>query len=507
MSGNQSWTQPSTNPPYPAPANNTTYNAPTSSVPPLPTNVPLPSGMPQPNGGAAPANPHKSKTTRIVIIIAVLVMVVAAIAAGGFYYFSSNSHDAAVSQYGKAVNHFADTKSALKSAIKHANRDTEDIHKGQVKNPGLLDDYRQTLKTSRNLSEAKAPATIADTSSASTKDLKQATRSLNDLSRRVSDSANDISDAAKKLVNSKNDADAVLEPIEREVSTAEKQKKANDEEAADSGIDLSEIKRGDYSSLDGTWTNPGGAWMKISNGKVTPQNPVEGSNPPYRLADCPGGEDDYCFSPGTLPSSQYQLLQNGALQDFHGEEVNLQYSLIVVPRNVTLYNASYDSDDVGSDPTDSSRDRIIPSAGPAINQGQTPLCGDSGCAYYRSDGGEVSQTSKRKLKSKVDAANDDIASMDEKWEEEAKANFQCRVDVVNGAKKTCRSISNADDSDEADQSDDTDTGNSDTSAYLEPNTSDKRLSLLASIRRSGGENPDSNHQLGDVARRELRFVD
>ncbi|WEV64603.1 DUF6287 domain-containing protein [Bifidobacterium sp. ESL0732] len=495
MSGNQSFNQSGANPPYPAPANNATYNAPTSSIPPLPTNVPLPSGMQlQPNGGAMPAKPHKGKTTKIVIIAAVVV-VLAAIAAGGFYYFSSNSHDAAVSQYGKAVNHLADTKSDLRSAIKRANSDTEDIHKGQVKNPDLLDDYRKTLKTSRNLSDAKATKTIADTSSASTKDLKQAIQSLNDLSGKISDSANDISDIAKKLVDSKKDADDVLKPIEREVSAAEKQKKANDEEASNSGIDLSEIKRGDYSSLDGTWTNSGGAWMKISNGEVTPQNPVAGSNPPYQLADCPGTTHDYCFSPGKLPSSHYQLLQRGALQDFHGEEVNQQYSIVIVPKNVSLYNASYDSNDVGGDPTDSSRDRIIPSAGPAINQGQTPFCGDSGCAYYRSDGGESSQSSKRKLKSKVDAANHDIANMDEEWEEEAKANFQCRVDVVNGAQKSCRSTSNDDEN-----SDDADTSDTDTSAYLEPDTDRNRLSLLTSIRPSNVENMDSNHQLASVTR-------
>ncbi|WEV68833.1 DUF6287 domain-containing protein [Bifidobacterium sp. ESL0775] len=491
MSGNQSWNQPGTNAGYqPAPASNTIYNAPTSSIPPLPTTVPLPGGMtPQQNGGATPpAKTRKNKIT-MAIIIAAVVVVVAAIAAGGFYYYSTNSHDSAVTQYGKAVNHLADVKSDLKSAIKHANSDTSDIHKGQLKNPGLLDTYQKTLKKSRKLSNAKSPANISDTANTSTKDLKRATQSLNDLSGKIAASADDMSKAAKKIIDSKNAADEVLKPVEREVVAAEKQKKANDEEAANSGIDLGAIKHGDYSSLTGTWTNPGGAWMKISNGEVTPQNPVSGSTPPYRLAECPGGYDDYCFSPGTLPSTQYQLLQNGALQDFHGEEVNLQYSLVIVPKNVTLYNASYDSYDVGNDPTDSSRDRIIPSAGPAINQGQTPFCGDSGCAYYRSGGGEASDASKQKLKSKVNSANDDIANLDEQWEEEAKANFQCRVDVVNGAQKTCPAIgANDKDSNDAGKS-----GDTKASAYVESKTHGTKL-LASSALLDNTENSGSNHQ-------------
>lgn len=482
MSGNQPWNQPGANAAYPPQANNGIYNAPTSSIPPIPVNVPLPGGMqPQQNGGAMPAKPHKSRTTMIVIIAAIVV-VLAAAGAGGFYYYSSNSHDAAVSQYGKAVNHLADVKSDLKAAIKQANSDTKDIHKGQVKNPDLLGDYQKKLEASKKLSTIKANDTIADTSSASTNDLKQATQSLNELASKVSNSSKDMSNIAKKLVDSKADADDVLKPIEREVTAAEKQKKANDQEAANSGIDMIQIKRGDYSSLNGTWTNPGGAWMTITNGQLTPQNAFAGTTPPYTLQEC-GGYESQCMSYGDIPSTEAQLVQGGAYQ-YNEESPSVQEILIIAQKNSALNDVAPSNVTTMADPTDQSKDRIIP-IWIGTNQGQTPFCGNSGCAYYRNGGGEASQASKQKLKSKVDAANDDIAKMDDQWEEEAKANFQCRVDVVNGAQKTCPAIGE-DGKDDSGKS-----GDIKASAYFEPDTAGNSASTP--VRSGDVENLGSNH--------------
>ncbi|MDF7641390.1 DUF6287 domain-containing protein [Bifidobacterium sp. ESL0784] len=491
MSGNQPWNQPGANAAYPSQANNGTYNAATSNIPPVPTNVPLPGGMqPQQNGAATPAKPHKSKT-RMIVIIAAVVVVLTAAAAGGFYYYSSNSHNSAVSQYGKAVNNLADAKSDLKTAIKRANSDTEDIHKGQVKDPDLFGDYQKTLKTARKLSDAKAADTIADTSSASTKDLKQATQSLNNLIGKVNGSASSMSKVAKKLVDSKSDADDVLKPIEREVAAAEKQKKANDEEAANSGIDMTQIKRGDYSSLDGTWTNPGGAWMNISNGQLTPQNPFSGTTPPYTLREC-GGLDSQCMSYGDIPSTEDQLVQGGAYQ-YNEDSPSVQEILIVAQKNSALNDVAPSSYTTIPDPTDQSKDRIIP-IWIGTNQGQTPFCSDSGCAYYRSGGGEASDASKQKLKSKVNAANDDIAKMDDAWEEEAKANFQCRVDVVNGAQKTCSAIGDSDKGkDNSGKS-----GDTKASTYVEPSSGSSLTPTSVSV--SNPENRDSNHQAVSFSR-------
>ncbi|WEV72967.1 hypothetical protein [Bifidobacterium sp. ESL0790] len=420
------------------------------NIPPMPSgasDLPIPDAVPLPssNNGGTPGN--RKKTTTIIIAAIAAVALVAVCGGVGFHLYTQNSHSYAISQYQKASHRLDGARNDLDASISKAKSVAGNIDESQVEDARLIDDYTSTLAKTKKLTNAKPSVNVKDTSAASASELRNATQSANDLATDCENSAANLTKAAQNVVDSKTAADEALQPTEDAVSAAEEQKKSNDREAARNGVDVSDISESRYSSLDGTWTNPNGAWIRISHGILTPEYAVQGSTPPYRLSQCYGGLDEGCLEEGELPSNQIQLVQTGAVER-HDETPDIQFSIVVVPRNVSLYNVSYSSHELSGDPTDSSRDRIIVSGGPVIDQGQAPLCTDyttgdpnpTSCAYYR-DGGTVSDASQQRLNDKVDKANKSIATLDKKWQQKAKANFQCRISVVTGAQSSCPATS------------------------------------------------------------------
>ncbi|WEV72966.1 DUF6287 domain-containing protein [Bifidobacterium sp. ESL0790] len=387
--------------------------------------------------------PAKSKKNiiRAAIIAAVALIVIAAIGAFGYHYYTTHSRSYAISRYEKATQRLKDSQKQLDATIAKTDKTAGSVNESDVKRPTVVTTYTTTVRESRKTVKVR---TLTKTQLQSL-DVEQINKICNELEQAAahySASSGKVNDSAQQVMDAKADADKALSPVEHAIAAAEQQKKQNDAEAKKNGLDLKAIASGDYSSLNGTWTNPDGAWMKISNGNLTPQNPVQGTTPPYRLKEPTA--NNTLFNPehlSEIPKTQHTLLQDGARVDRPSEAPDI-YFLVTVQRGAKLYNASPSFSPqsyVGDDPTDSSRDRIIP-ANASANQGQTPFCASASCAYYR-DGGSVSAASQQKLKDKVDQANKLMAGLDQKWQQGAKTNFQCRIDVVNGANKTCESTS------------------------------------------------------------------
>ncbi|MDF7664041.1 DUF6287 domain-containing protein [Bifidobacterium sp. ESL0763] len=421
---------------------------PSGAAVPMPPTVPLP-GDPVPQPGAS--NGHKKRN----IIIAAVAAVAVLLACGGvgFHFYSQHSHSYALSRYQKASHRLADARGDLRSSVSKAKSAAGQIDDSQVEDASLIDDYDSAMKKTRKVENSRPAVSVHDTESASTTDLRNATQSLDDLAGDFENAAADVTKAAQKVVDSKTAADKVLKPAKDAVTAAEAQKKANDTEAANNGVNIDAIERGDYSSLDGTWTNSNGKWIKISHGILTPQWGFEGTTPPYHLHAC-NGYRSQCVEHG-MPGTQTELVQGGAFVDHHGHSVDFQANLLVVEKNAEFDNtAPFNLDESDPDPTDQSQDRIIPYV-PSFSQGQYPPCsnpdttrtdGDDShpyptvlnpsCAYYRA-GGNVSEASQQKLNDKVNTAKNDLASLDKQWEQKAKAALQCRLDMVTGAQSSC----------------------------------------------------------------------
>lgn len=438
--------------------NNNEWTSQDPNIPPLPSggaDLPIPDAVPLPSTNNS--GNRKKKTTIIIAAIAAVALV--AVCGGvGFHLYTQNSHSYAISRYQKASHRLDNARNDLDTSISKAKSSAGKIDESQIEDASLIDDYTSTLNKTKKLSNAKPSVSVKDSEAASTSELKDATQSMDDLAGDCENSAADLTKAAQKVVDSKNAADKTLQPTEDAVAAAEDQKKSNDREAENNGVNIDDIKRGDYSSLDGTWTNPDGKWVKIQNGILTPEGAYEGTTPPYHLHTCTGYRDQ-CMERAT-PATQTELVQGGAFVDYHGHAVDFQANLLVVERNAEFDNtAPSNQDESDPDYTDQSKDRIIPYV-PMYYQGQYPPCslpvdgptGDVGqshpfptspnpsCAYYR-NGGALSDASQQRLTDKVTKANKSIATLDKKWQQKAKANFQCRVDVVTGAQSSCPAMS------------------------------------------------------------------
>lgn len=385
-----------------------------------------------------------SKRTIRIALIALLILIVIGIAAGfGYHHYTTHSRSYAISRYDKAVTRLKDAHKQLDATIAKSNKTAGQVDEGDVQHPAVVTKYETVVRRSRRPIRVRV-LTRHQLNTFNVTEINNYSLKIEQAAANYDTSRGKVHDSAQHVMDEKHNTEVQLSPVEHAIASVEQQKKQNDAEAKKHGIDMDAIAKGDYSSLDGTWTNSDGAWMKISKGVLTPQNPVPGSTPPYRLRE--PDKNNNLFNPNYLdriPKTQHTLYQDGARVEHHGAAPDI-YFLVTVQQGAKLYNASPSfaaGTSIGDDPTDSSRDRIIP-ANATLYQGQEPFCQSASCAYYR-EGGVVSTASQQKLKDKEDQANKLMASLNHKWQESAKTNFQCRIDVVNGAQKTCETASSS----------------------------------------------------------------
>lgn len=408
------------------------------------------------------AKQHKASIIISIVMAATLVLGVCGYAS--WRYYTGHSHSYAQQRYAQSLKQLKDADLQLTEAVSKANASTRGITATQVDEPDTLTTYTEMIdKASKLISgplESKRAGThnpdesgVHNPNEASVQELNNAA----DVNEKAAKTRTDLKilleNSAQKVTDSRDSARKTLGPVEKAVATAEKQKQVADKEARGKALDTKAIASGDYSSLDGTWTNDTGAWMKIKDGKVTPQNPILGTTAPYTLRKCVG--QDSCVSNSILtgeygtytmqevPDTQIQLMQDGAVDcigpDGHGGCMRRDpYSIVAVQKDATLLNMSYDAnrDETTPNRTDSSRDRIIVSH--SAGQGGTPLCIDASFAYYRDESTlKPSASTQRKLDDAVESAQQSVDGLTQPWAETAKSGFQCRLDVVSGKRLSC----------------------------------------------------------------------
>ncbi|WP_236630799.1 DUF6287 domain-containing protein [Bifidobacterium aemilianum] len=394
---------------------------------------------------ADPSRPHPHRMRFIVLLMVVLALVLSVSGFAGYNYYRSHSRSYALSQYKGSKEALDKAQRQLASAITQADKSAGKIKQNQVDRPTTVSQYSKSMSAATKEHTAKAP-TIKHQDTASIEELNAAAASNLRSATSMTDAGKDLSDKAKAVVDSKASADKTLSPVDQKVKAAEDQKKASDKEAQAHSLDLKALAAGDYSSLEGTWTNQDGAWMKIEQGKVIPQNPIEGTIPPYPLVQCkrvePSGlPNDQCVV-RPMPASQFQLVQQGAIQRNHGRGPDAQYTILAVQKGAELYNTGYLHPRIIPDPTDQTRDRIIP--GYNSGQGQGPLCGNASCAYYRDkDSQSLSPQTQQKLDAAVSKAQKAVDGLTQTWAKDSKAAFQCRLDLLTGKSQGCPTSSAA----------------------------------------------------------------
>lgn len=401
----------------------TSDNTTGAEIPPMPQNNSTPE--PQTSG---PEKSHRKLLLAILIPIVVIVLGLVS------YFAYTHSHPYSESKYNASLNELQNAKSELSKAIKNAQKDAGKITESQVTDAKLLKTLAGQLTTAQKLSK-NGGAVIKDPHSADTGKLSASTTTNHSHAEKMVDAALALTQQTTKVVTSKREASKILSPVDTAVAAAEKQKNANDKEIASKSIDVKKIAAGDYSSLDGKWVNSAGTSMTIQDGKLTPSSPIAGTHTPYGLRECSKPTDE-CSSKLTT-ATQHQLVQDGAFIDQHGNSPNTQYNLLTVQKNAKLYNAATSAPITGDDPTDSTRDRIIP-LDTTFSQGQMPLCLSESCAYYRDSGSaQASAASVKKLNTAVDTAQSKINALKKPWEKSAKNSFQCRLDKVKGKQVNC----------------------------------------------------------------------
>lgn len=374
-----------------------------------------------PNG----SNPKKHNKKKIALIAVIVVIVLSIGGFFGYQYYRTHSHPYAVEQYTTSLETIKSAKKTLESSIAEARKDADNISLIQVEAATLVASYTSTLNQATDLVTTSAK-TVLNPETAPTEQLLSAATENNENAEKMNQMGTSIKDKAQAVVNSKKSADKILGPVEAAVTAAEKQKAAIDNIGAKK-LNISAIARGDYSSLDGTWTNSAGAWVKISNGQLTPQTPILGTTGPYPLVECTMD----CASNALTPT-QHQLLQEGAVaRRVLGDDYAADpYELVAVQKGAALKNTDYAGDNVLADPTDSTRDRIIPAH--SSGQGGTPLCANATCAYYRESGdaNQAADASAEKLDADIKAAQAAIDKLTQNWATDAKQAFQKRLDAL-----------------------------------------------------------------------------
>ncbi|WP_144418903.1 DUF6287 domain-containing protein [Bifidobacterium actinocoloniiforme] len=382
---------------------------------------------------AATVERHKSHGFKIAAFVIAAALLIGAGGFGGYQYYSSHSRPQALARYDDSLNKLTEARKGLSAAIKSADRSAGKVSKSQVTDASTISSYHQSMSAATGMQTTK-PRLIKNTNVADAQELNEAAASNTESASRCTDAAAGLTKAAQAVTDSKSTADKALSEVEKAVAAAERQKTENDKLSGPPQLNLEAIARGDYSSMEGTWTNPAGAWMTISDGKLSPQTPVDGTNPPYQLHECQPGQDDCIMR--SMPSTQHQLAQDGAIANHHGSYPDTHYLLLVVQKGAKLYNTAYYEPLVSDDPTEQSRDRII--ATTDWSQGAGAACPDANCAYYRSgDDHKLSKADENKLKQKISTAQTAVDGLDDSWAKDAKAGFQCRLDVAGGANKTC----------------------------------------------------------------------
>lgn len=388
-----------------------------------------------------PQSPDRNPTKRRNIIIAVVICIALVLGIGGiagYRYYTTHSHSHALSRYQESTEQLKQAQKTLREALSETGSKVKGIKEENLDQPALLKQYSAKKNEAAGLTTQK-PKTITNPDTATTDKLSQIADGNTQAATSINRTATDLTETAASIVKSKTRADKALEGPEKAVSAAERQKKDNDAELASHKLNLKAITSGDYSSLEGTWTNPAGSWMKISSGKVTPQNPIQDTNPPYQLRECVQGSDGYTLDACVerqMPATQHQLVQDGAVLNHNGMSPNDHYLIMVVEQGAELYNTAYLYPRIAADPTDQSKDRIIPTFN--SGQGQSPLCQDANCAYYRNpDSLTVSKEGRDKLKDSIDKAQKAVDKLKQDWAKHSKNQLQCRIDVVKGENKQC----------------------------------------------------------------------
>lgn len=441
-------------------------------VPPAPTTPPNPTVPPIPTTPTTPTNPQnndagntpkEAKRNKVLIIISIVVAAALVLGIGGYAgwrYYDGHSHSHAQQRYIQSLEQLKDADKQLTKTLQKTSASTRTITAAQVDEPDALTAYTKAVDkvsklVSRSAGSEKAgthdsdESTVRNPNEATAQELNRAADANEKATKARTDAKTKLEESARKVTDSRDSASKVLNPVEKAVAAAEKRRKSAEREINGKPLDAKAIASGDYSSLDGTWTNNAGAWMQIKDGKLIPQTPISGTTAPYTLKNCKGldacitdsiltGENE-TYTMAEVPDTQVQLVQEGAVDCSVRNEGICErqdpYSIVAVQKNAILLNMAYDGrrDESQTDPTDSSRDRIIVSH--SMGQGGVPLCLDASYAYYRDESTfKPSAAAQKQIDDAVKAAQQSIDGLKQPW---AKAAFQCRLDVVSKKRSSC----------------------------------------------------------------------